>query len=204
MNRGRGLGSSGPVASSIAGTVVLVKDLGVPRSRGQGWPVALIVGGAIVIVVGSLGLALGWGDTESGPRGSAAAASSSTTPTTNASEQPAAFLAAFVQALRGGDANFLVNRLVPEVIARYGEHACRTSIHNLFDATAALTLRSTTGPATFAYAGDGKSVAVPDVYTFTVDGTVGGQSATRQYHLALIDGRFHIFLDCGSPLPGAP
>ena len=42
-----------------------------------------------------------------------------------------------------------------------------------FDPTAALTLRSTTGPATFGYVGIGKSIAVPEVYTFTVDGVLG-------------------------------
>lgn len=173
------------------------------RSDRQGWPTVLIAGGAIAIVVGSLGLALGWGNTTGGSA-TAATNSGSTTSTTTRLEQPAAFLALFVQALRSGDATFLFDRLDPAVIARYGAPACRASIPTLFDATIALTLRSTTGPATFTYAGDGKSVAVPDVYTFTVDGTVGGQAVTREYHLALVGGRFHIFLDCGTPLPGAP
>jgi len=153
--------------------------------------------GTIAIAVGSLGLALGWGG-KSAPHGSASPS------TTSASERPAAFLAAFVRALRSGNATFLYDRLDPAVIARYGAQACRSAIPGLFDSTAALTLSSVTGPSTFNYATDGKSVAVPNVYTFTVTGVVFGQPATRQYHLALLDGRFHTFFDCGTPLAGAP
>ena len=168
-----------------------------------------MAGGALAIVVGSLGLGLGWGSSNGGrssgsPSAFSVSDSSAASSTPETLEQPAEFLALFVQALRSGDATLLLDRLDPAVITRYGEPACRASIHTLFDATASLTLLSTTGPATFAYSGDGKSVAVPDVYTFTVAGTLGGQSATRDFHLPLVDGRFHIFVDCGTPLPNAP
>lgn len=166
---------------------------------------AMIVGGAIAIMVGALGLGLHWGRSSRRPNESASVVSQSTGSSTSApSEDPAEFLGLFVQALRTGDAAFLLDRVDSAVIARYGDSACRTAIPTLFDSTASLTLRSTTGPATFAYEGDGKSVAVPDVFTFSVDGTLGGQAAKRDYHLALVEGRFHIFLDCGTPLPNAP
>jgi hypothetical protein len=166
----------------------------------------MIAGGAVAIVIGSLGLGLHWGRTTPEPNASASGVSHSSVGSSSrtTSEDPAEFLALFVQALRSGDAGFLFDRVDPAVIARYGDPACRATIPSLFDASASLTLRSTTGPATFAYEGDGKSVAVPDVYTFTVDGTLGGLPATRDYHLALVDGSFHLFLDCGTPLPGAP
>ena len=168
----------------------------------------LIAVGAGAIVFGTLGLALGWGSSNGGNRHSAAAFSApraaATPSASKTSEQPAAFVAAFVQALRSGDSTFLFDRLDPAVIARYGEQACRATVPGLFDSTAALTLRSTAGPRTFDYVSDNKSVAVPHVYTFTVDGVLGGQSATRHYHLALVDGRFRTFFDCGVPLPGAP
>jgi hypothetical protein len=184
------------------------QDLDVTVPRGPRWPVALIVAGVVAIVVGSLGLTFGWGSTDGRPgvptAESAASGSFAAPSTTTTSEQPAAFLASFVQALRSGDANFLVDRLDPAVIARYGTEQCRASVPRLFDSTAALTLRSTTGPAAFEYVTDGKSAAVQDVYSLEVDGIVGGQSATREYHVALVDGRFLIFFDCGDPLPGAP
>lgn len=179
-------------------------------ARAPRWPATLIGVGVIAIVVGSLGLVFRWGSTDRGQSvavavsESAVAGSFSAPSTTAASEQPGAFLASFVQALRKGDANFLVDRLDPAVIARYGAEQCRASVPRLFDSTAALTLRSTAGPAAFQYATDGKSVTVQDVYTLGVDGVVGGQPATREYHVALVDGRFHIFFDCGDPLPGAP
>ena len=176
--------------------------------RGVGWPVALIAVGVIAIVVGSLGLALGWGSTPGG-RGAPAAAvpaprSSAVTSTTNPGEPPPEFLVTFVQALRSGDGTFLFDRLDPVVIARYGEQQCRASIPHLFDSTAMLALRSIGGPTTFEYATDSKSVSVPDVYTFAVEGVLGGQPATRDVHVALVDGLFRIFFDCGDPLPGAP
>jgi len=156
---------------------------------------AVISLGVSAITVGSFGLARHWGGTTA-PSGSTAARSGS--------EKPAAFLASFVRALRSKDAAFLYDRLDPVVIARYGAPACRSAVPGLFDSTVALKLTSVNGPSTFTYASDGKSVRVPDVYTFDVTGVVFGQAATRHYHLALLDGRFHTFLDCGTPLPGAP
>lgn len=156
---------------------------------------AVISLGVSAITVGSLGLARHWGGTTA-PSGSTAAVS--------VSEKPAAFLASFVRALRSSDATFLFDRLDRAVIARYGAPACRSAIPELFDSTVALKLTSVSGPRTFTYAGGGKSVGVPDVYTFNVTGVIFGQAATRQYHLALVDGRFRTFLDCGTPLPGAP
>lgn len=189
----------------MAGAAIFNQDLRMQVSRSQTGPVALIALGAIAIVAGTLGLVLGWGSAPGpSPAASPAPRPTEATSSTNPSEQPAVFLASFVQALRGGDATFLFDRLDPAVLARYGEQQCRTSIPHLFDPTAALKLRSTTGPTAFDYASDGKSVAVADVDVLAVDGVLGGQPVTRDYHVAQVDGLFRIFFDCGDPLPGAP
>jgi hypothetical protein len=152
----------------------------------------LVVAGVALALVGVLGLALGWGS------------SSATTVTVRSSgETPQAFLASFVAALRGGNQSFLFDRLDPAVIARYGTAQCQAYVPELFDPNASLQLVKVTGPATFDYATDGRSTQVQGVYTFTVQGTVAGRTGTRDYHLALVNGRYRIFVDCGTPPAGS-
>ena len=158
----------------------------------------LVALGAGAILVGSLGLTLGWGNTVGARTGS----NTTTTPAAAASERPAAFLAELVQALRTGNTSFLLARVDPALITRYGEQACRSAIPGLFDPTVSLRLRAVSGPGSYTNSSGGQSVTVHDVYTFTVDGVVGGQPATRHYHLALVGGRYHIFIACGTPATG--
>ena len=110
-----------------------------PRSR---VPMGLVALGAGAILVGSLGLTLGWGNTVGARTGS----NTTTTPAAAASERPAAFLAELVQALRTGNTSFLLARVDPALISRYGEQACRSAIPGLFDPTVSLRLPHGVGP----------------------------------------------------------
>ena len=150
------------------------------------------IGVAIAIVIaliGVLGLVFGWG-------------SSSTTHAVN--EKPEAFLAELVHAQQVGDQAFLYTRLHPAVLARYGSAQCQAATSTFKDPSLALHLVSVSGPAQYAYESDGHSVSVPNVYTLHVTGTEDNQPVTRDVHLALVDHRFRIFTDCGTPLPNAP
>ena len=180
--------------------------------------VVLVAAGAAMALVGVLGLAFGWGSkaavashgssalsppsTVAGAGTSAAPSSNAVTTTTIAVENPASFLAAYVAALRGSDRVFLFDRMHPAVIARYGATQCRAVTSLLVDPNASLALVSVSGPATYNYASDGHSTPVPDTYTFAVNGTVGGKAGPRQYHFALVDGRYRTFVDCGTPVAG--
>jgi hypothetical protein len=159
--------------------------------------VFLLVAGATLLVVGVLGLAFGWASTTTTTR-----AQGSGEPAASA-EQPKAFLAAFVRAVSSGDRAFLLDRMHPAVIERYGTMQCGAYIAELLDPGASLSLVSVTGPSAFAYASDGLSSSIPDTFTFAVDGTLGGRSGARDYHFTLVDGRFRIFGDCGDPVAGS-
>jgi len=149
----------------------------------------LVVAGAFLAVVGLLGLSFGWGSTASNSTGS-------TTPT--GTETPAKFFSEFVAAVRNGDRTFLVERMHPAVIARYGTTKCQAASAALVDPTISLRLVRVSGPTSYDYASSGQSVAVPDTYTFTVTGTAAGQVGTRMYHFALVQGRFRSFVDCAA------
>jgi hypothetical protein len=180
--------------------------------------VGFVVVGAAMALVGALGLAFGWGSkavvashgapavspssTVDSPGTSAAPSSRAVTTTTLTAENPSSFLAAYVAALRGGDRTFLFDRMHPVVIARYGATQCQAVTSLLVDPNASLALVSVSGPASFDYASDGRSTPVPDTYTFAVNGTVGGKAGPRQYHFALVEGRYRTFVDCGTPVPG--
>jgi hypothetical protein len=162
----------------------LVSPRNLSRSHRIGVAIAVVI-----VLVGVLGLVFGWG-------------SSSTTRSVN--EKPEAFLAQLVQAQQVGDQAFLYPRLDPAVLARYGSAQCQAATATFKDPSLALHLVSVSGPAAYAYESDGHSVSVPNVYTLHVTGTEDNQPVTRDIHLALLDHRFRIFTDCGTPLPGAP
>ena len=148
-----------------------------------------VVIGTVIALVGVLGLVFNLG-------------SSSTTRAVD--ESPADFLAQLVKAERAGDAGFLLARLDPAVIARYGEPQCRTAATQFHDPSAALRLLSVSGPGRYAYESDGHTVNVGNTYTLHVTGTEDNQPVTRDLHFALVDHLFRIFITCGQPLPGAP
>jgi hypothetical protein len=154
----------------------------------------LIAIGGAVAVVGLLGLAFGWAASETTSTSGGADRTETTT------EQPDPFFAAFVDALRSGDRDFLLERMHNAVIDRYGEAQCREFTAGLVDPAVSLELVDTSGPGLYDYASDGQSQTIADTYTLTADGEVGGEAGEREYHFALEDGHFRIFVDCGDAL----
>lgn len=171
--------------------------------------------GAAMSIVGLIGAIAHWGST-TGPARSVAhtttgrpttSSVSSAVPPSHSpagtqpqSETPVAFFARFTEAVRHGDTAFLGSRIDPAVTARYGAAQCAGAVHGLTDPTQHLQLVGTSGPVQYAYVTDGLSTIVPGTFVFHVQGTAAGQSGPRDYHFALSNGVFHLFLDCGTPL----
>jgi len=158
----------------------------------------------VLVVVGMAGAVLDWGADTAHTVPTASSSPSAPPPSSPAPTEDAhAFFDAFETAVRTGDRGFLLARLHPVVIERYGQSQCEAFVAQLVDPTVDLQLVSVEGPATFDYASDGLSTPVPDTYVFNVDGTATGRAGPRQYHLALVNGAFRTFSDCGTPVSGA-
>jgi hypothetical protein len=160
-------------------------------------------------VIGVVGLLRGWGSTAAGstPPVSTPSASPVATPIASPSpaagsavstpEDPHAFFDRFTTAVHSGDQAFLADRMHPAVVARYGEAQSRACASRLVDPTEALHLVSVAGPQGYDYVSDGRSTQVSDTYVFHVDGTAAGRSGPRDYHFALVNGQFRLFVACG-------
>lgn len=113
-------------------------------------------------------------------------------------ETAAQFLASLSTALTNGDAKFLRERLHPAVIDRYGAAPCdafAASAH----APADIVLNQLGPPSTYAWQTDGLTRDVPD--TNTVPATESGRPVT--VHIALVEGTWRWFTDCGTPATDA-
>jgi hypothetical protein len=135
------------------------------------------------------------------PSSSSGLATSTPEPTTQTGETVAAFLARWTAAFRADDSAFLVDRLNPIVIARYGVPACLQAIHRQLDPAEVNVLRSSSGPATWIWVASGLSAQVPDVYTANIDRTFKGETTPVTFHFALVSGTLTWFDACGTPLP---
>src|SRR5262245_3810538 len=98
--------------------------------------VGLAVAGAVLVGVGVTGLLRSTGN------GGPTVPVESGTPTRAEVETPAVFLADLGTAFRRNDVDWLVRRLHPAVLARYGEDRCRTTVATFADATAQFTVVS--------------------------------------------------------------
>lgn len=164
----------------------------------------LLVGGLAVAVVCFAGYALGIGETTSTSRAQAAgdgsATSSSPTASTAAvrTETPDQFLPGLQQAERVRDTEFLVARLHPAVIERYGEDVCRSLFaseppdpSSTFDIVGI----DHTGP--WDYTSDGQTTTIPDTVFVVTNRTVHSQPPQQvQVHIAPVDGQQRWFTDC--------
>jgi len=165
---------------------------------------AVIAVGVVIALIGVLGLALDWGGSSKSTAAPASTASSSSHTSTSSSssstdETPEEFFALFTAAVKNGDTDFLLTRAHPAVIERYGEAQCAAFVPSLVDPTFDLRLVSVSGPEDFDYASDGKSTIAPNTYTFQLEGSAAGSSGPRDRHFALVDGKFRLFVDCGTP-----
>jgi hypothetical protein len=163
--------------------------------------VAVIALGVCVAAGGVAGLVLNRGaatpvaSTSSGASLSpSAGASASATPVPV--ETPEQFLAQLAQAMRGGDASFMLARLHPAVIARFGEAACRAAVAKLTDATAAFIVISVGPPAPYVYTTGTTSTTVPGTLPVTVDRTRQGVIMESTVHLTPVGSQLRWFTDC--------
>ncbi len=123
---------------------------------------------------------------------------------TSVSPDPLADLPAFVtdlgNALRRGRAAFLLARLHPAVIDRYGEAACRRFTSTALVDGLSLEYIGADGPAAYEWQLDGLSTTIDDGWTVTVNWSQPGTNEQRDLHLAPSDGTWRWFTDCGDPL----
>jgi hypothetical protein len=184
---------------------------------------ALLIAGASLLLVGLVGrFALGGGGDDAGapspsPSISAAPTPEPTAPTgptagettspepepseTLAAETPEEFFADFAEAIRTGDVEFLLARLHPVVLERYGRQRCRAAVASLAtDPTLDVKIRSTSEPGSYEFASDGKTATVEDAFTVALTFTTAEGTARQDGHVALVDGELRWFTDCGEPL----
>lgn len=135
------------------------------------------------------------------PSPTSAPATSTPGPTAQPGETVAAFLTRWTAAFQTDDTAFLLDRLNPIVIARYGVPACLQAIHRQLDPAEVNVLRSSSGPATWTWVASGRSVQVADVYTAQIDRTFKGETGPVTFHFALVSGTLTWFDACGTPLP---
>jgi hypothetical protein len=196
-------------------------------------PIALVVVGVAVIVVGILGTVNDWGATETttvatkdvpttvdlGPARTETSSGATSTPPTEVSgttddvattvastteasvETPQEFLTMLGDGLALGGNEFMVSRLHPAVIERYGEEQCRQSMVKTPDPAARFDIISVSDPAPYAWATDGLSTDIPDTLTVGVTRTSSQGATDVAIHITPVDGEFRWFTDCGDPLP---
>lgn len=171
---------------------------------------ALLAVGVVVIAIGVAGQVGSWGaktetsDSSTGDSGSSstkpAGGSGSTSTTAPPAEDAAQFLDALGNALRTGDTNFLVSRLNPAVIARYGSAQCLGALAGARDPSATFTVKQVSDPVDFDWTTDGKTISIAETVTVDVDRVQRGVADSASLHLVEVGGRFTWLVDCGSPI----
>lgn len=171
--------------------------------------IALLGVGIATLTVSTLGATFEWGKKTTV---STAAATTTTEKGSKTAETINAFTEKWQQAFRSGDIDFLVTRLHPASIERYGEPACRESTKRQSpDPGWTITVKKVSELGLYEYASDQLSTVVNGVYTVTVVREIGRPSQTGQgsppveseIHLALVGGKLRWFSDCGTPLAKA-
>jgi hypothetical protein len=124
-------------------------------------------------------------------------------PGTQPAETAEQFVPALGRALTNGDTAFIRARMHPAVIDRYGTATC-DAYAAAAHAPVEFTVHSVDPPSVYKWETDGLSRNVPGTNNVNVTQVGGGVSAERVIHVALVDGLWRWFTDCGDPLPGAP
>ncbi len=126
----------------------------------------------------------------------APAESVTTTSTIAPAETPELFLGLLAAAYRSDDVDFLVSRLNPAVIERFGEEACRANLTFPPDPTAAFTVKSVSEPQPYDYKTDTRTTTVPNTLFVDVDQVGGGSTQAVTVHLTPVDGKLTWFRNC--------
>jgi len=113
-----------------------------------------------------------------------------------AKETPKQFLTRLAAAVRTGDTKFLLQRLNPAVIERYGTPLCRGYLSTLHDPTRRIVIQHVGKPAPFVYASEGASTTVPKTLTIAVKMTFEGRPSTQTVHIALRGTHYTWFTMC--------
>lgn len=126
--------------------------------------------------------------------------STSTSTTTQAPpEDPGDYIASHIAAQGTNDVAFLLARLHPDVIARYGgEDACSAYLSSIPNPP--FTLREIGPPEPWEYATDGQSATYPDAIPVEIERDVGGQTVIQEIHLVYVGNELRWFTDCGDPV----
>ena len=105
------------------------------------------------------------------------------------SEDPRDFLANFTGAVQTGDVDWLLGRLNPAVIQRYGEEQCRGYLRtSVIDPTMRLQLSAVAGPGSWEWSTDDRSTVVDEVYRVDAHRFLRGTETTGSVWLANVDG----------------
>jgi hypothetical protein len=168
--------------------------------------IVLLVAGVATIGIGVAGQLGSWGAKTESPTAtttdgdSTPSSSTSTSTTLPPAEDATQFLTALATALATGDTNFLVGRLNPAVVGRYGSPQCLAALAGAQDPSAQFTVKAVTGPAEYDWTTDDKTVKVADTLTVEVDRVQRGVTQPATIHLASVDGQLTWFVDCGNPI----
>ena len=112
------------------------------------------------------------------------------------SSRPPSSWALLAAAYRSDDVDFLVSRLNPAVIERFGEEACRANLTFTPDPTAAFTVKNVSAPQPYDYKTDTRTTTVPNTLFVDVDQVGGGSTQAVTVHLTPIDGKLTWFRNC--------
>lgn len=161
-------------------------------------PKVLVIVGAAVMVVS---VALTLGNVGSTSARTVSRSNGGSVPAPGSVETPAAFLNQLATAMRQGNVDFMVSRLNPAVIARYGTPECRTAVATYTDPTAAFSVQSTSSPADYTYTAAGVTTVIPNTITLQAMFTHQGQPTPLTVHLSRTGaGILTWYTDC-SPNP---
>lgn len=139
-----------------------------------------------------------------GCRGSSSDSDKSGSSKSTAKDTPQKFLDKLDAAARAGDTDTRVALLHPAVIARYGEQQCRDFLAEpqAVDPTRKDKVKDVDKPRPFEFTTDDGAIPVPNAQRVLVEETYQRKKSRRELHLALVDGGYRYFIDCGVPLNG--
>ncbi|MGH2682888.1 MAG: hypothetical protein ACRDIX_06615 [Actinomycetota bacterium] len=163
----------------------------------------LLAIGPLLLLTGAIGLALTPATRETAAPTSSPEPTGS--PTGEPTDEPAppetaeAFVASFNRAQANSNVRFLVARLHPEVIERYGRAQCRAYLGEVAGTVRDVEIRRTSQLGEAEYATDGESVVVEDAYRLRISLTANGEPTTGQMTLGLVGTELRWFTDCGDP-----
>jgi hypothetical protein len=115
---------------------------------------------------------------------------------TGSNESAQEFLNLLAKAMRKGDTGFMLRRLHPAVIERYGKPLCRGFLLTLEDKTAEFVVEEVRRAEPYEYASDGETATIPKTRTIIVQRTADGTKATEMLHLTKRGQRFAWFTAC--------